>query len=92
MKGIVLTLIAVAAVAGGFACIGPAYGQVNREAAPTFVDKILPGIPRLEVDLCGSRRGKPRFAAVLGNDVAIKAYRTGTHPEFETHSRSEFSL
>jgi len=42
MKGIVLTLVAVAAVVGAFTWISPANGQVNREAAPVFVTEIPP--------------------------------------------------
>jgi hypothetical protein len=43
MKGIVFGLVAVAAVAGVVAYIGPAYGQANGKARPTFVNKIPPG-------------------------------------------------
>jgi hypothetical protein len=72
MKRIAFALVAVAAVAGVAAYIGPAYGQANGEAAPIFVKKIPPGY-REEGNLNS-------IGAVLGNDVAIKAYREGKLP------------
>ena len=43
MKRNIFVLVAVVAVAGVVAYIGPAYGQANREATPIFVTKIPPG-------------------------------------------------
>jgi hypothetical protein len=81
MKSIVLPLIAVAAMAGVIACISPVYGQANRETAPIFVDKIPPGYRdwRL-ISVAHEEANFNSFAAVLGNDVAIKAYREGKLP------------
>jgi hypothetical protein len=81
MKGLVLTLVAVGAVAGVFACIRPANGQVNREAAPVFVDKIPPGYRDWRLISISHEAGNLNsIGAVLGNDVAIKACREGKLP------------
>ena len=81
MKRIALALVAVAAVAGVVAYIGPAYGQSNGQAAPIFVSKIPPGYRdwRL-ISLAHEEGNLNSFAAVLGNDAAIKAYREGKLP------------
>ena len=81
MKRIVLALLAVAAVAGVVAYIGPAYGQANGEATPIFVNKIPPGFRDWRLISVAHEEGNLNsFAAVLGNDVAIKAYREGKLP------------
>ena len=81
MKRIVLALLAVAAVAGVVACIGLAYGQANQEATPIFVNKIPPGFRDWRLISVAHEEGNLNsFAAVLGNDVAIKAYREGKFP------------
>jgi Cytochrome P460 len=81
MKRIAFALVAVAAVAGVVAYIGPAYGQANGEAAPIFVTKIPPGYRdwRL-ISLAHEEGNLHSLGAVLGNDVAIKAYREGKLP------------
>ena len=81
MKGIVLTLVAVAAVVGVFTWIGTANGQVNQEAAPVFVTEIPPGYRDWRLISVSHEAGNLNsIGAVLGNDVAIKAYREGTLP------------
>jgi Cytochrome P460 len=68
------SLVAVAAVAGVVAYIGPAYGQANGKATPTFVNKIPPGYRDWRLISVAHEEGTLNsFAAVLGNDVAIKA-------------------
>jgi Cytochrome P460 len=81
MKRIAFALVAVAAVAGVVAYIGAAYGQANGEAAPIFVTKIPPGYRdwRL-ISLAHEEGNLHSLGAVLGNDVAIKAYREGKLP------------
>ncbi|PWU10515.1 MAG: cytochrome P460 [Terriglobia bacterium] len=80
MKRMVFALIAVAAVAGVVAYTSPAYGEEN-EAAPAFVDKIPPGYRDWKLISVAHEEGNLHsFAAVLGNDVAITAYREGTRP------------
>jgi hypothetical protein len=56
MRRIVFALVASVALAGVIAYVRPASGQGDGEAAPIFGGSISPGIPRLEVDLGGSRR------------------------------------
>ena len=80
MRGIVFAL-AVATAAGVVAYMVPAYGQANRAAAPTFVAKIPPGYRDWRLISVAHEEGNLNsFAAVLGNDVAIKAYREGKLP------------
>jgi hypothetical protein len=81
MKRIALLLVAVVALAGVVAYLAPASGQAEGETAPIFGIKIVPGyrdwrlisVAREEGDLNDLR-------AILGNDVAIKAYREGKLP------------
>ena len=81
MKRIAFALVAVAAVAGVAAYIGPAYGQANGEAAPIFVKKIPPGYRDWRLISVAHEEGNLNsIGAVLGNDVAIKAYREGKLP------------
>ena len=78
MKRTVFALVAVAVVAGVVACIGPAYGQANQEAAPVFVTRIPPGYRDWRLISVAHEEGSLHsFSAMLGNDVAIKAYREG---------------
>src|SRR5262249_28489560 len=78
---IALLLVAVAILASVVASMAPASGQTDREAAPIFGVAIPPGyrdwrlisVAREEGDLNDLR-------AILGNDVAIKAYWEGTLP------------
>jgi Cytochrome P460 len=81
MKRIAFALIAVAVVAGVVASIVPAYGQANGQAAPVFLSKIPPGYRdwRL-ISLAHEEGNLNSLGAVLGNDVAIKAYREGKLP------------
>ena len=81
MRRIVFALVAVAAAAGIVAYIGPAYGQENGEAVPVFLHKIPPGYRDWRFISVAHEEGNLNsFAAVLGNDVAIKAYREGDLP------------
>ena len=81
MKRTVFSLVAVAAVAGVVGYIGPAYGQANGEAAPVFVNQIPKGYRDWRLISVAHEEGNLNsFAAVLGNDVALKAYREGTLP------------
>ena len=81
MRRIAFVLVAAAALAGVAAYMAPATGQADGEAAPIFGVTIPPGyrdwrlisVAREEGDLDDLR-------AILGNDVAIKAYREGKLP------------
>ena len=81
MKRIVFALVAVAAATGVVAYIGPAYGQANTESAPIFVNKIPSGYRDWRLISVAHEEGNLNsLGAVLGNDVAIKAYREGKLP------------
>jgi hypothetical protein len=81
MRMIVFALLAGAAAAGVVALIAPAYGQASREAAPIFVNEIPPGYRDWRLISVAHEEGNLNsFAAILGNDVAIKAYREGKLP------------
>jgi Cytochrome P460 len=80
MKAIVFAVVSLAA-AGVVTYIGPAYGQANNGSAPIFVNEIPPGYRDWRLISVAHEEGSfNSFAAVLGNDVAIKAYREGTRP------------
>jgi hypothetical protein len=81
MKKIVLPVITFAAVAGVVTCIGTAFGEANHDAKTIFVEKIPPGYRDWRLISVAHEEGNLNsFAAVLGNDIAIKAYREGKLP------------
>jgi hypothetical protein len=81
MRRIAALLVAVVALVGVALWIFPLSGRAAEEAAPVFVTTIPPGyrdwrlvsVAREEGDLDDIR-------AILGNDLAIKAYRDGKLP------------
>jgi hypothetical protein len=80
MKRIALLLVAVAAVAGVVVSI-LASGRSDNEAAPAFVTQIPPGYRDWSLISVAHEAGNLNsLGAILGNDVAIKAYREGTLP------------
>src|ERR1700730_11533185 len=80
MRRIAALLVAVVAIPGVVACMSPALGQPDGEA-PIFVDKIPDGYRDWSVISVAHEEGNLKsLGAVLGNDVAIKAYREGTLP------------
>ena len=81
MKRIAFLLVAVVAVAGVVAFMAPASGHAGGEAAPIFVTKIPSGFRDWRLISVAHEEGNLHsFAAILGNDVAIKAYREGKLP------------
>ena len=81
MKRIAFLLVAVVTVTGVVAFMTPASGHADGEAAPIFVTKIPPGYRDWRLISVAHEEGNLNsFAAVLGNDVAIKAYREGKLP------------
>jgi Cytochrome P460 len=81
MKPIAFLLVAVATVAGVVAFTAHASGQADGEAAPIFGIKISPGYRDWKLISVAHEAGNLNdLRAVLGNDVAIKAYREGTLP------------
>ena len=81
MKRIPLLLVAVALVASVVASTAPAAGIAGDEAAPIFGIKIPAGYRDwMLVSVAHEEGNLHSFAAILGNDVAIKAYREGKLP------------
>ena len=78
---IAVLLVAVVALAGGVAYIAPASGQPDEKAAPIFVDKIPDGYRDWKLISVAHEEGDLNsVGAILGNDIAIKAYREGKLP------------
>jgi len=74
-------LAALATLGGVVAFRAPASGQTDAEAAPSYGVKIPPGYRDWRLISVAHEEGNfNSFAAVLGNDVAIKAYREGKLP------------
>jgi Cytochrome P460 len=79
MRRLTVLLAVVVAIPGVVACMAPALGQADGEAV--FVDKIPSGYRDWRVISVAHEEGNLKsLGAVLGNDVAIKAYREGTLP------------
>src|SRR5208337_3100268 len=81
MRRIVFVLVAVVALAGVAACMVPASGQSDGEAAPVFGVKIPPGYRDWRLISVAHEEGNLNdLRAILGNGIAIKAYREGKLP------------
>ncbi len=81
MKRIAFLMFVVAAGAGVVAYTGPASRHADQKADLIFVTKIPPGYRDWKLISVAHEEGNLNsFAAVLGNDVAIKAYRQGKLP------------
>jgi hypothetical protein len=80
MRRIAFFLVALSMLVGVIASTFPASGQ-NGEAAPIFVTTIPPGYRDWRLISVAHEEGQLNsFSAVLGNDIAIKAYREGKLP------------
>ncbi|MGB9202693.1 MAG: cytochrome P460 family protein [Terriglobales bacterium] len=81
MNRIAFLLAAIAAVAAVVAFTPPASGHADEEAAPIFGIKIPPGYRDWRLISVAHEEGNLNdIRAILGNDVAIKAYRDGKLP------------
>jgi hypothetical protein len=81
MKRIAFLVVAVATLAGVVAFMVPASGRADDEAVPIFGIKIPLGYRDWRLISVTHEEGNLHsFAAILGNDVAIKAYREGKLP------------
>ena len=81
MKRIILLPVAVATLIYVVASIAPTPGRADGEAAPAYVTQIPSGYRDWKwISVAHEEGNLHSFAAVLGNDVAIKAYRDGTIP------------
>ena len=81
MKQVAFLLISVTTLAGVVAFTATASLHADEAAAPIFVTKIPTGYRDWKLISVAHEEGNLNsFAAVLGNDVAIKAYREGKLP------------
>jgi hypothetical protein len=81
MRRIAVLLVAITAVAAGAAYLARASGQEGGESASVFVDKIPAGYRDWMVISVAHEEGNLNsLGAILGNAVAIKAYREGKLP------------
>jgi len=81
MRGIAYLLVAVVALSGVVVYMAHASGQADGEAAPIFGMKIPPGYRDWRLISVAHEEGNLNdLRAILGNDVAIKAYRDGKLP------------
>jgi hypothetical protein len=81
MRGIAYLLGAVVASTGVVVYMAHASGNADGEAAPIFGVKIPPGYRDWRLISVAHEEGNLNdLRAILGNDVAMKAYREGTLP------------
>jgi hypothetical protein len=81
MRGIACLLSAVVALSGVLVYAARASGEGGGEAVPIFGVKIPPGYRDWKLISVAHEEGSNNdLRAVLGNDVAIKAYREGKLP------------
>jgi hypothetical protein len=81
MKRISLLLIAVVMMISVIVFIPQQTGQANQEAVPIFVTKIPDGYRDWKLVSVAHEEGNLNdIRAILGNDIAIKAYREGKLP------------
>ena len=81
MRRIVYVLVAVVALAGVVASMAPASGQAGQGAALIFVTDVHPGYRDWRLISVAHEAGDLNdIRPILGNDVAINAYREGTLP------------
>ena len=81
MKQITFLLVAIAALACIVAITAPGSLHADETPAPLFVTKIPPGYRDWKLISVAHEEGNLNsIGAVLGNDVAIKAYREGKLP------------
>jgi hypothetical protein len=79
MRSIRFWLVIIGACVAG--CLAPLSGQTNKSAGPAYVTQIPHGYRDWRLVSVAHEEGDLHsFAAVLGNDVAIQAYREGNLP------------
>jgi hypothetical protein len=81
MKRMAFWLVAVAAVANVLMSASTASGQADEQASPIFGIRMPSGYRDWPVISVAHEAGDNNdLRAVLGNDIAMKAYRKGTQP------------
>ena len=79
MQRIVFVLVVAVTLSGLIAFIAGVTAHAGQEGAPVFVQKIPAGYRDWKlISVAHEEANLNSFAAVLGNDAAIKAYRDGT--------------
>jgi len=81
VKRTTFLLVAVATAAGAVASLAPASGQADGGVAPIFITEIPPGYRDWKLISVAHEEGRlTDIRAILGNDIALKAYREGKLP------------
>ena len=81
MRRITYTVAAAMALIGGIACMSVAPAQADGGIAPAFGTAPPPGYRDWRLISVAHEEGKLNdLRAILGNDIAIEAYRDGTLP------------
>jgi len=81
MRRIHALLMVVAMLAGGVACVVPACGQGDKAAAPVYLSEMPSGFRDWQLISVAHEAGNLNsLGAMLGNEVAMKAYREGKIP------------
>ena len=81
MKRVAFLLVGVIAMASIIAFTAPASGHADEQAAPAFITQIPLGYRDWQWVSSAHEAGNLNsLGAVLGNDIAIKAYREGKLP------------
>ena len=81
MNRVACLLVAIAAVAGIVAFTAPPCGHADEEAAPIFGVRIPPGYRDWKLISVAHEAGDLNdLRAILGNDLAMQAYRVGKRP------------
>ena len=81
MKRITIGLIASFTVAGIVALLSPRSQGADEAEAPTFVTQVPPGYRDWKVISVAHEEGNLNsLGAILGNDIAVQAYRENKHP------------
>ena len=81
MKRIAFLLVSVVGLAGVITYMMPGFGQADEEATPIFGITIPPGYRDWKLISVAHEAGDLNdLRAILGNDVAVAAYRGGKLP------------
>jgi len=79
MRRFAFVLVVVGALSGLIAFVAGGTAHAGQEGSPVFVKAIPPGYRDWKVVSVAHEVGELNdIRAVLGNDIAIKAYREGT--------------
>ena len=81
VRAVVSALIVLAVLAAASVLMNPIFGRTNGEVVPAYVTQTPSGYRDWKwISIAHEEGNLHSFAGVLGNDIAIKAYRDGTLP------------